>query len=71
MAVKTAAGSIAAQEGGITADNGKKFSKEQLAGSARYAARRDLVNALLDDGKEYTIQEADAAIAGYMERKVV
>lgn len=71
MAVKTAAGSTAAQEGGITADNGMKFSKEQLAGSARYAARRDMLNALLDDGKEYTIQEADAAIAGYMEGKVV
>lgn len=71
MAVKTTADSTAAQEGVSTADSGKKFSKEQLAGSARYAARRDLVNALLDDGKGYTIQEADAAIAGYMERKVV
>ncbi len=71
MAVKTTADSTAAQEGVSTADSSKKFSKEQLAGSARYAARRDLVNALLDDGKGYTIQEADAAIAGYMERKVV
>ena len=71
MAVKTAADNTVAQECVSTADSGKKFSKEQLAGSARYAARRDLVNALLDDGKGYTIQEADAAIAGYMEGKVV
>ena len=71
MAVKTAADSTASQEGISTADSGKKFSKGQLAGSARYAARRDLLNALLDDGKGYTIQEADAVIAGYMEGKVV
>lgn len=70
MAVKTA-DNTALQENVSTAGSSKKFSKGQLAGSAKYAARRDLLNAILDDGKEYTIQEAGAAIAGYMERKVV
>lgn len=70
MAVKTA-DNTALQENVSTAGSSKKFSKGLLAGSAKYAARRDLLNAILDDGKEYTIQEADAAIAGYMERKVV
>lgn len=46
------------------------FTKEQLAGSKRYAARRDLILALLDDGKTYTLNEADGLIEKYMKGKV-
>ena len=36
----------------------------------RYANRRDLIRALLEDGKAYTLKEADALIEKYMKGKV-
>ena len=38
------------------------YTKEQLAGSKRYANRRDLLSALLESGKTYTLTEVDALI---------
>lgn len=46
------------------------FSKEQILASARYRNRRDLVAALLDDRKEYTIEEVEEVINGFMKGKV-
>ena len=46
------------------------YTKEQLAASKRYANRRDLIRALLEDGKAYTLKEADALIEKYMKGKV-
>lgn len=46
------------------------YSKEQLAASQRYAARRDLIGALLVDGKSYTLNEVDALIEKYLKGKV-
>lgn len=46
------------------------YTKGQLAASKRYAKRRDLIRALLEDGKAYTLKEADALIGKYMEGKV-
>lgn len=45
-------------------------SKEQLLRSKRYAKRVDLLGALLDDTKQYTIEEVDAAIDTFMKGKV-
>ena len=42
-----------------------RFDKSQLAGSARFAKRRDLVNGLLEDGKSYTVSEVDRMIADF------
>ena len=47
-----------------------KFSKQALAESKRYRDRKDLVNALLSDGEEYTYAEADEIIKIFMEREV-
>ncbi len=47
-----------------------KFSKQALAESKRYRDRKDLVNALLSDGVEYTLAEADEIIKMFMEREV-
>lgn len=44
----------------------KMFSKEQILASARYHNRRDLVDALLDEDKSYTIEEVDNAISKFM-----
>lgn len=46
------------------------FTKQQLIESRKYANRRDLLKALLEDGKSYTIAETDAAIEKFMKGKV-
>lgn len=38
-------------------------SKEQLLRSQRYAKRRDLLGALLEGGKWYTLEEVDTAMS--------
>lgn len=47
-----------------------RFTKENIVLSATYAKRRDLVNALLEDGKEYTLKEVDTMIDNYLKGKV-
>lgn len=46
------------------------YSKEQLAASKRYATKRDIISALLENGKTYTFDEVDALIEKYMKGKV-
>ena len=46
------------------------YKKEQLAASKRYANRRDLIRALLDSGKHYTLDEVDRLIESYMKGQV-
>ncbi len=42
------------------------FSKEQLLAAERFRGRRDIVNALLAEGGQYTIAEVEKMIADYM-----
>lgn len=57
--------------GGVkTEQNEQKFSKEQILASARYANRRDLVDALLDTDKSYTLKTVDNLIEKYMKGQV-
>lgn len=51
--------------GAKTEQNEQKFSKEQILASARYANRRDLVDALLDKDKSYTFETVDNMIEKY------
>lgn len=46
------------------------FSKTQLVRCARYRDRRDLVDALLDDSKKYTMEQVDKMIEKFMEGEV-
>lgn len=46
-----------------------KFAKEQLLESKRFRDRRDLVDALLDDGL-YTVKSVEEKIEKYMKGKV-
>ncbi|MFR8759214.1 MAG: hypothetical protein ACLVG7_01610 [Negativibacillus sp.] len=48
------------------ADNQARFSKEDLVKSKKYQHRRDLLNAILEDDKKYTIQEVDSKIEKFM-----
>lgn len=49
---------------------GASYTKEQLLRSKKYAARRDLLGALLEDGKAYTLQQVDKEINNFLKRKV-
>ena len=46
------------------------FSKEQILASARFANRRDLVDALLDEDKSYTMKTVDNLVEKYMKGQV-
>lgn len=48
----------------------QRFYKEQLLESKNYRGRRDLLNAILDDGRAYTTEEVETMIAEYMKGKV-
>lgn len=47
-----------------TEANAAAFTKVQLVASQRYVHRRDLIGALLEDGKTYTLNEVDAHRGG-------
>ncbi len=47
-----------------------KFSKEQLLLSERFQERKDIIAALLHDGEQYTIKEAEERMEQYMKGKV-
>lgn len=46
------------------------YTKDQLLRSKKYAARRDLLGALLEDGKTYTAAQVDRKINQFLKRKV-
>lgn len=47
-----------------------QFSKEQIAVSEKYRNQRDLVDALLENGKKYTIATVDSLIEKYKKGQV-
>lgn len=46
------------------------FEKEAILRSARYKDKQDLVSALLEEGREYTLKQVDKAINDYLEKEV-
>lgn len=47
-----------------------KFPKTKLVESKKYANRKDILNVLLEDDKEYTFAEVDKRVNEYMKGKV-
>ena len=47
-----------------------KFIKDALVNSKRFCNERDIVSALLEDGKEYTVAEVEGMITKYMKGMV-
>lgn len=47
-----------------------EFSKEQILASAKYRNNKDLVDAILDEKKKYTIENVDSLVEKYMKGKV-
>lgn len=48
-----------------------RYTREALAGSAKYRPFCDVLMILLEEGKEYTFAEADAVIEKFKGRPVV
>ncbi len=46
------------------------FSKEQIAASEKYFGQRDLVEAILDSRKKYTLETVDNLIERYRKGQV-
>ena len=47
-----------------------EFTKEQILASARFNTHRDLVEALLDPKKKYTMETVDEAMKEYLKGQV-
>ncbi len=47
-----------------------KFSKSQLVESKRFSGQKDLLNTILEDNKEYTLEEVVSKVEKYMKGKV-
>jgi hypothetical protein len=47
-----------------------EYTKQQALASQKYAHRRDLIGALLEDGKTYALTKVDAMIKDFDERKM-
>jgi len=54
----------------IAAEKAATYSKEQILQSAKYATRRDLLTAILEENRAYTIDEVEARIEKFMKGKV-
>ena len=61
---------MAKKETAASAANESKFTKEVLVKSKRFKDKRDLVSAILEDGVEYTVEEAEKEIEKFMKGKV-
>lgn len=48
-----------------------RYTREQILGSRRYRGQRDLICALLEDGKRYSLEEVDHLVDGYLKGKVI
>ena len=46
------------------------FTKDRIVASEKYVRYRDLLNVLLEDGKEYTDSEVQTALDGFLHKKI-
>lgn len=46
------------------------YTKEQILWSKKYANRRDVLGAILEDDKQYTLTEVDTLLDKFMKGKV-
>ncbi|WFD12210.1 hypothetical protein [Tepidibacter hydrothermalis] len=46
------------------------FSKEKIISAKKYSNRKDILNELLEDGKEYSFDQVDTLMDDYMKGKV-
>lgn len=47
-----------------------RFTKQQVLASKKLDYSKDLINAILEDGKTYTLKEVETKVNEYLKRKV-
>lgn len=47
-----------------------RFTKQQVLASKKLSYSKDLINAILEDGKTYTLKEVETEMNKYLKRKV-
>lgn len=70
MAVKKKTAEAESAAAGPVQANVPEYSKEQLLASAKIRNHRDLVDALLDERKKYTLETVEKLIEKYMKGQV-
>ncbi len=70
LSVEDWAGAVADDKADAPGNNAQRYTKQQLAASARFGDRRDLVSALLEEGSRYTVEETDRMVREFMKGKV-
>ena len=48
----------------------EKFGIEEIKKSKKYCKYIDIIGVVLDENEEYTLEEVDEAINGFLEREV-
>ena len=61
---------MAKKKSAASAAQEPKFDKDTLLTCRRFHNEKDLISALLDDGKQYTIPEVDQILESYLKGKV-
>lgn len=54
----------------VESKNGIAFTKDAILSSTKYANRRDVLGAILQDGESYTIEQVESLLAKFMKGKV-
>ncbi len=57
-------------EGRYIMEEREVYTKEELKGSMRFERYKDAIEALLEEGKEYSVSEAEEIIEGFMKGEV-
>ncbi len=57
-------------EGRYIMEEREEYTKEELKSSVRFERYKDAVEALLEDGRTYSISEAEEIIEGFMKGEV-
>ena len=47
-----------------------RFTKQQVLASKKLSYSKDLINAIMEDGKTYTLKEVETKVNEYLKRKV-
>lgn len=54
----------------VTKKTENRFTKVQVLASKNLGYSKDLINAILEDGKTYTLKEVETEMNKYLKRKV-
>jgi hypothetical protein len=45
------------------------YTKQQILSSQRFADSRDVLSALMDDGRQYTVEQVEKVLHGFLQKE--